>query len=142
MIEVKASKTVSNAQLPVKAHETDAGYDLFSTENVLIGENSRKLVGTGIAIELPQGYEAQIRPRSGLAHKHGVTVLNSPGTIDAGYRGEIKVNLIATGEMYEVHVGDKIAQMVIQKLPEVCVVHVETLTDSDRGDKGHGSTGK
>ena len=141
MININVKKVTLNAKLPIKAHKSDAGYDLFATENKKIYEQTRELIGTGIAIELPEGYEAQVRPRSGLAHKHGLTVLNSPGTIDAGYRGEIKVNIFNSAELYEIKKGDKIAQMVIQKLPEVSLV-LGDLSDSDRGGRGHGSTGK
>ena len=141
MIQINIKKLTPNAILPFKAHKSDAGYDLFATENTKIYEQTRELIGTGIAIELPEGYEAQVRPRSGLAHKHGLTVLNSPGTIDAGYRGEIKVNIFNSAELYEIKKGDKIAQMVIQKLPEVSLV-LGDLSDSDRGGRGHGSTGK
>ena len=127
---------------PRKAHADDAAYDLRSREEALIAPGAVKLVPTGLYLELPQGYEAQVRPRSGMALKKGVTVLNAPGTIDAGYRGQVGVILYNAGhEDFRADRGDRIAQMVVQRLPEVELVQVATLETSDRGAGGFGSTG-
>lgn len=124
-----------------------AGVDLpaaLGPDDVLeIAPGHSALVPTGLAIALPEGYEAQIRPRSGLAAKHGVTVLNAPGTVDADYRGEVKVMLINHGhEPFTVRRGDRIAQMVVAPVTAVSFLELETLDDTARGDKGHGSTGR
>ena len=143
MFKVHVKKIVDNAILPFKAHDGDAGFDLFSIEKTEIKPKEFKLIKTGIALELTEGLEAQIRSRSGLALKSGVAVLNSPGTIDAGYRGEIGVILINHGyETFHVDMHMKIAQMVIQKLPKVELVETKLdLNFSDRGEGGFGSTG-
>lgn len=131
-----------NAIIPFYAHEDDAGLDLFSVEKVIINPMERKLVHTGIKIQLPENTEAQVRPRSGLALKNGITLLNSPGTIDAGYRGEIKVLMINLGEKpFMVEKKMKIAQMVIKPVERVDVKKVSELDDTKRGENGFGSTG-
>ncbi len=128
---------------PAKAHHDDAAWDLRSREATVIGSGEFKLVKTGLFLELPEGWEAQVRPRSGLALKHGISVLNTPGTIDAGYRGEVGVILINHGrEPFVIERGHRIAQMVVQKLPAVELVPVAALADSHRGAGGFGSTGK
>ena len=128
---------------PKKSHVGDAAFDLRASADVLLPAAGILLVPTGLHLELPGGFEAQVRPRSGLALKHGVTVHNSPGTIDSGYRGEVGIILFnASAEDYQVTRGDRIAQMVIQKLPEVELVSVEALQDSHRGEGGFGSTGR
>lgn len=130
--------------LPSKATESSAGFDLRASvdETVVIPPGGRKLVPTGIAIALPEGFEAQIRPRSGLAIKKGLTLLNTPGTVDADYRGEIKVILVNLGQDgVEVRRGDRIAQMVVQQLPEAVLEEVESLPDTERGSGGFGHTG-
>lgn len=143
IFELKVKKTQEDAILPSYAHFNDAGLDLFSIEEVLIKKNETALIKTGIKIELPTQTEAQIRPRSGLALKHGITVLNTPGTIDEGYRGEIGIILINHGkENFLVEKGMKIAQMVIKPVWKVEVSEVEELSDSLRGEGGFGSTGK
>jgi len=124
-----------------------AGVDLPAAigadEVIEIAPGRVAMLPTGFAIALPAGYEAQIRPRSGLAAKHGVTVLNAPGTVDADYRGEVKVMLINHGQLpFEVRRGDRIAQMVVAPVSSVAFVQQETLDDTERGDKGHGSTGR
>ena len=130
------------AKLPEYAHPGDAGLDLFSVENVEIESGDTALIKTGIIIELPENTEAQIRPRSGLALKHKITVLNTPGTIDEGYRGEIGVILINHGkEQFKVEEGMKIAQMVIKPVLRVDIVNVEEINDTKRGEGGFGSTG-
>lgn len=131
-------------QLPTYATEQSAGMDLSAAleEAIELGAGERALIPTGLSIALPSGYEAQIRPRSGLAIKHGVTVLNSPGTIDADYRGEIKVILINHGkEPFTIERGMRIAQMVVEKYETVGWEVVKNLETSDRGEGGFGSTG-
>ena len=128
---------------PKKAHPDDAGYDLYSRIDVEIAPMSGTAVPVGFAMELPSGYEAQIRPRSGLAAKHHITVTNSPGTVDANFRGEVKVILYNLGkEPFIIQRGDRIAQMVICKLPEIELQEVAALSESDRGTGGFGSSGK
>lgn len=130
------------AKLPEYAHPGDAGLDLFSVENVEIEPGDTALIKTGIIIELPESTEAQVRPRSGLALKHKITVLNTPGTIDEGYRGEIGVILINHGkERFKVEEGMKIAQMVIKPVLRVDIVNVDEINDTKRGEGGFGSTG-
>jgi dUTP pyrophosphatase len=128
---------------PGPAHPGDAGADLVSTESLVLAPGERRLVGTGLRIALPDGYAAFVVPRSGLAAKHGITIVNAPGTIDAGYRGEIKVALLNTdsSEPYEVTAGDRIAQMIVMPVPAVRFVAVDELPDSVRGDAGFGSSG-
>ena len=128
---------------PAKAHHDDAAYDLRSRVEMQLSPGEPHLVPTGVFIELPVGYEAQVRPRSGLALKHALTVLNSPGTIDSGYRGEVGVIMLNAGKgPYTVKHGDRIAQMVISRLPEVDMVFTDSLSDTTRGAGGFGSTGK
>lgn len=134
---------ISTEFLPVVAHPGDAGADLSSTEDCVLQPGQRAVIGTGVSIALPDGYVAFIVPRSGLAVKHGITVVNSPGTVDAGYRGEIKVTLLNTdqSEPFTINVGDRIAQMIIMPFARANFVSVETLPVSERGDSGFGSTG-
>ena len=131
------------AQVPAYAHPGDAGADLVSTEALRLEPGQRALVGTGVRIALPDGYVAFVVPRSGLAARHGITIVNSPGTVDAGYRGEIKVSLLNTdaSQAYDVAVGDRIAQLIIMPVPRVRFVAVDELPDSARGEDGFGSTG-
>ena len=130
------------AKMPAYAHEGDAGLDVSSAEDISIPPMRRALVHTGLVMALPAGYEAQIRPRSGLALKKGITVLNTPGTIDAGYRGEVGVILMNLGdETFEVKKGDKIAQMVIAPVTRAEVVEVAEVDSTERGAGGFGSTG-
>lgn len=140
-MKVKFRKLNPNAKTPIKAHPTDAGFDIFSLGFFCIAPGDRLLVSTGISIELPVGYEAQVRPRSGLALNHGITVLNAPGTIDANYRGEIGVILINHGDRpFYTSEQTKIAQLVIAPVTPCKFVEVEALSETDRGDKGFGST--
>jgi dUTP pyrophosphatase len=133
----------SDAKLPCYAHPGDAGLDLFSVENKNIPPGESALIKIGISIALPPGTEAQVRPRSGLAFKHQVTVLNSPGTIDAGYRGEVCVILINHGkESFLVKKGMKVAQMLVKPVYSVDVREVNELSDTSRGVGGFGSTGQ
>ena len=128
---------------PRKAHADDAAYDLRSRQELVITPKTTVLVPTGLFLEIPPGYEAQIRSRSGLALKNALSLPNAPGTIDAGYRGEVGVIMYNRGEVpFRIRRGDRIAQMVISKLPEVDLVEVETLEESARGAGGFGSTGK
>jgi len=129
--------------LPGYARPGDAGADLAAAEDVELAPGERAIVGTGIAIALPAGYAAFVHPRSGLAAKHGVTLVNAPGTIDAGYRGEIKVILLNTDATRSVslHRGDRIAQLVVQRVEHVSFREVTTLPGSARGEDGFGSTG-
>lgn len=131
------------SQLPIYAHPGDAGADLVSTEAVRLEPGQRALVGTGVRIALPDGYVAFVVPRSGLAAKHGITIVNAPGTVDAGYRGEIKVALLNTdaSEAYEIAVGDRIAQVIVMPVPRARFVPVDELPGSTRGEAGFGSTG-
>tara|TARA_B100001013_G_C24487788_1_gene393942 strand:- start:58 stop:486 length:429 start_codon:yes stop_codon:yes gene_type:complete len=139
---LRVNRLNSSAILPDRAHASDAGLDLYSAVDVTIPPGETRLVGTGLALELPPGTEGQIRPRSGLALKHGVTVLNSPGTIDEGYRGELGVILINHGRAtFEIRHGMKIAQLVVQSRLALDVVEATQLSDTDRGSGGFGSTG-
>ena len=144
MVQVKIKMMEGCEDLmPKKAHHDDAAFDLRSRVDMVLEPGEPHLVATGIFMEFPAGYEAQVRPRSGMALKHALTVPNSPGTIDAGYRGEVCVIMLNAGkEGYEIKRGDRIAQMVIQKLPDVELVAVDELSDSLRGKGGFGSTGK
>lgn len=142
-IPVKITNKSTN---PLPEYQTmhSAGVDImaFCEQPIVLMPMQRCLIGTGLHIELPPGFEAQIRPRSGLAWKHGITVLNSPGTIDADYRGEIKIVLINFGETpFEVKNGDRIAQMIVTHHEKVSWISVTTLSDSERGAGGYGSTG-
>ena len=141
-LEVKIKRIHDDALLPMQANLGDAGMDLYSIETALIPSGEAKLIRTGLQIELPKGTEAQIRPRSGLALKYSVTVLNSPGTIDEGYRGEIGVIIINHGkETFIVEKSMRIAQMVIQTVPVVRLTEVNELSQSERGSSGFGSSG-
>ncbi|QHC66723.1 dUTP diphosphatase [Rathayibacter sp. VKM Ac-2759] len=129
--------------LPSYAHPGDAGADLRSTEDVVLAPGERASVGTGVAIALPDGHVGFVVPRSGLAFKHGLTIVNAPGTIDAGYRGEIRVALLNTDtrESYRITAGDRIAQLVVVPVVRARFVAVDELPDSVRGTGGFGSTG-
>lgn len=129
-------------QLPRIAHAGDAGADLFAAEDVTIDPGSRALVGTGITLAIPRGYAGFVLPRSGLAIKQGLTVVNAPGLIDSGYRGEVKVALINHGdEVSHIAIGDRIAQLVVMAVVSPDFVEVKVLDESERGEGGFGSTG-
>ncbi|MEJ6554234.1 dUTP diphosphatase [Microbacterium esteraromaticum] len=134
---------IISANVPSYAHPGDAGADLVSTEAVRLEPGERALIGTGVRIALPEGYAAFVVPRSGLAARHGITVVNSPGTVDAGYRGEIRVSLLNTDsrEAYDVAVGDRIAQLIVMPVVQARFEPVDELPGSVRGDGGFGSTG-
>ena len=141
-VKVRFKRIHNDARIPFQAHEGDAGLDLFSVEEKTIKAGEAALIATGIQIELPKGTEAQVRPRSGLALNHSITVLNSPGTIDEGYRGEIKVILINHGKKdFKVEKQMKIAQMIIAPVLNVRIEEAEELSKSERGSGGFGSTG-
>jgi dUTP pyrophosphatase len=128
---------------PQYAHPGDAGADLTSTDDVVLAPGERAVVGTGVGIALPDGYVAFVVPRSGLAAKHGITIVNSPGTVDAGYRGEIRVTLLNTdrSEPYRISAGDRIAQLVVMPVSRARFVEVQRLPGTERGEGGFGSTG-
>ena len=139
---VSFKRLVPEAVLPAYAHPGDAGMDLCSVESLVIPAGGRSLVRTGIKMALPPGFEAQVRPRSGLALKRGVTVLNTPGTIDEGYRGEVGVILANFGdEDFSVEIGDRIAQMVIAPVTRAEIAETDELDATARGEGGFGSTG-
>ena len=143
MIQIKVINK-GHQQLPAYATPQSAGMDLRANleESVVIEPMKRALIGTGLHIALPEGYEAQIRPRSGLALKHGITVLNTPGTVDADYRGEIKVLLVnLSNEDFTVNDGERIAQMVIARHEQGEFLLVDTLDETERGEGGYGHTG-
>ena len=141
-MKLKIIRTSEDAILPKYAHDGDAGLDLFSIEEKIMESGQTILIDTGIKIELPENTEAQIRPRSGLALKHSITVLNSPGTIDQPFRGNIKIILINHGkELFKVEKGMKIAQMVIKPVLKVEIEEVKELSETSRAEGGFGSTG-
>ena len=142
-VEVLVRRLDPGLPLPERAHPGDAGVDLYAAREVELGPGERAVVGTGIAIALPDGYAAFVHPRSGLAARHGVTLVNAPGTIDAGYRGEIAVTMINTDRNAAVRFsrGDRIAQLVIQRVERAVFCEVSRLPGSARGEGGFGSTG-
>ena len=141
MLMVKIKKT-ADVKIPFYAHKGDSGTDLYAAEDYLLNPMERKLISTGIRIAVPHGYEAQIRPKSGLALEHGISHANSVGTIDSSYRGEIKIPLINLGNKpYRIEKGKKIAQMVFAKVEEAVFEEVDDLGETTRNDKGFGSTG-
>jgi len=143
MIHVDMIKVDSDLPTPKYAHHGDAGMDLYSSENCIINPGERKLVSSGIKLAIPEGYEVQIRPRSGLALKNGITVLNTPGTIDHQYRGVVGVILINhSNAPFEVKKGERIAQMVFSKFESAELREVNELSETARGEGGFGSTGK
>ena len=131
------------AQAPKYAHDGDAGADLVCIEDVALKSGERRLVPTGVAIALPKGYVGLVHPRSGLANKHGIGIVNTPGTIDSGYRGELKICLINldASESVSLPAGSRIAQLVIQEVTTAQFVEVSNLDDTERSDQGYGSTG-
>lgn len=143
MIKVELRRLEPSAIVPNYAHSTDAGADLSCLEDFELSPGQRKLIRTGIAIALPIGYVGLIHPRSGLANKHGISIVNAPGTIDADYRGEILINLINLDptQTFKASAGSKIAQLVIQEFSTAEFIEVHELSGTERGTKGHGSTG-
>ena len=143
-MELPVARLNENATLPTRAHEGDAGLDLYACESAHIGPGERWSVGTGVAVEIPDGHAGLVLPRSGLAKKHGIAVVNSPGLIDSGYRGEIRVLLLNTdpAELFRVAPGDRIAQLVITPVVLAEPIERETLAESARGEGGFGSSGR
>ncbi len=144
MTELPVLLLDARAAVPGRAHDDDAGLDLVAIEPLELGPGERGSVGTGLAIELPEGHAGLVVPRSGLAARHGVTVLNAPGLIDAGYRGEVRVLLVNTDRStaYRVEPGDRVAQLVVVPVSTARPVLAERLGDSTRGEGGFGSTGR
>jgi dUTP pyrophosphatase len=138
------SRLTEAAKPPFRAHPGDAGCDLFAAEAARLEPGERASVGTGIAVEIPEGSAGLVLPRSGLAAKHGISVVNAPGLIDAGYRGELRVLLLNTdkGEAFEIEVGDRIAQLVIVEVADSEPIEADSLAESARGEGGFGSTGR
>ena len=143
MVEIALRLLEPDLPVPSYAHPGDAGADLHSAEDLVLAPGARRLVRTGVAVALPDGYAGFVHPRSGLAHRHGLTVVNAPGTVDAGYRGEVCVNLLNTDPSVPVTIarGDRIAQLVVQRVSRARFVVADELPASVRGTGGHGSTG-
>ncbi len=143
-LEIQVQKLHAEIKLPAYAHEGDAGVDLYSTINHTLQPGERVLIPTGLKMAIPEGFEGQVRPKSGLALKHGISVLNTPGTVDSPYRGEVGVILINLDPKtpYEVKKGEKVAQMVFAKVKHAEFFETEELTSTTRGEGGYGSTGK
>jgi dUTP pyrophosphatase len=143
-VELRVEKLVDGATVPTRAHEGDAGLDLYACEAAHLGPGERWSVGTGVAVEIPVGHAGLVLPRSGLARDSGIALVNSPGLIDAGYRGEVRVLLLNTdpAETFRVEPGDRIAQLVIAPVAIADPVEVESLSESARGDGGFGSSGR
>jgi dUTP diphosphatase len=143
-VSFRFTRLTEVAQAPSRAHPGDAGFDLRAAESARLEPGERASVGTGIAVEIPDGSAGLVLPRSGLAAKHGISVVNAPGLIDAGYRGEIRVLLLNTdrAEPFEIEPGDRIAQLVIVEIGDDDAIEVDSLEESVRGDGGFGSTGR
>jgi dUTP pyrophosphatase len=142
LIELPIQRLHADAVVPQRAYTGDAGLDLASCERVELGPGERALVGTGLAVAIPEGYAGFVQPRSGLAARHGLTVVNSPGLVDSGYRGELRVVLLNTDrtEPFVVEAGMRIAQLVVLQIPELELVEVDELPSSERGVRGFGSS--
>jgi dUTP pyrophosphatase len=142
MTELAIQRLRPDAVLPARAYAGDAGFDLSACERVELGPGERALVPTGLAVAIPEGHAGFVQPRSGLAAKHGISIVNTPGLVDSGYRGELKVTLLNTDrhEAFVVLPGMRIAQLVIVPIPEVDLIEVEELPESERGVRGFGST--
>jgi dUTP pyrophosphatase len=143
-MDLRVLKLNAAAVLPTRAHPGDAGLDLYSTEEAHLGPGERWSVGTGIAIEIPEGHAGLVLPRSGLAREHGITLVNSPGLIDVGYRGEVRLLLLNTdpAEVVRIEAGARVAQLVLTPVAAAETVEVAELSESSRGDGGFGSTGR
>ena len=143
-MELPISRLNDAAVLPTRAHEGDAGLDLYACESAHIGPGERWSIGTGVAVEIPDGHAGLVLPRSGLAKKHGITLVNAPGLIDAGYRGEVRVLLLNTdpAETVRIEAGARIAQLVVTPVAIAAPVEVTELSDSARGEGGFGSSGR
>jgi dUTP pyrophosphatase len=143
-VDLPISRLSDDAVLPTRAHPGDAGLDLYASESAHIGPGERWSVGTGVAVEIPEGHAGLVLPRSGLAKKHGITLVNAPGLIDSGYRGELRVLLLNTdpADTFRVAPGDRIAQLVISPIVLAEPVETAALAESARGDGGFGSSGR
>lgn len=143
MVDIQIRRLDPSLPLPSYAHPGDAGADLYAAVDVTLDPGERQLVPTGIALALPEGYVALVHPRSGLAYRHGLSIVNAPGTIDAGYRGEVQVCLVNLDTTKPVRLarGDRIAQLVIQRFETARLVEVDELSETERGRGGYGSTG-
>ncbi len=142
MIELPIQRLREDAVVPLRAYSGDAGLDLAACERVELAPGQRATVGTGLAVAIPEGYAGYVQPRSGLAAKHGITIVNTPGLVDSGYRGELKVILLNTdpAEPFVVEPGMRIAQLVVLEIPSVDPVEVDELPASERGVRGFGSS--
>ncbi len=142
-IRVQITKLDPTVELPEYAYEGDAGLDLRANEDVTLAPFERRLISTGLAIAIPEGYAGFVQPRSGMALKRGLSMANTPGLIDSHYRGELKVVAVNLDAVEPIHIerGERIAQLVIQRVPKVTLIEVETLDDTDRGAGGFGSSG-
>lgn len=141
-VQVRVKRLSPDAKIPKAAKVGDVAFDLYSVIDYEIKPGERYAIPTGIALEIPPGYEGQVRPRSGLALKEGITVLNAPGTIDSGYRGEVKTIMINLGDTpFQITKGMRISQLAIRPVPEITFLEVDELSDTDRGEGGFGSTG-
>lgn len=143
-MELKVQLLSDSATLPTRSHEGDAGLDLYASERAHIGPGERWQVATGIAVEIPEGHAGLVLPRSGLAKRHGISLVNAPGLVDAGYRGEVKVLLLNNdpAEIFRIEPGDRIAQLLVTPFAAVDPVLTEALSESARGEAGFGSTGR
>lgn len=143
-VQLRVAKLKDEARLPTRAHAGDAGLDLYACEAAHLGPGERWSVGTGVAVEIPEGHAGLVLPRSGLARDHGISVVNSPGLIDSGYRGEVRVLLLNTdpAEVFRLQPGERIAQLVIAPITLAEPFEVESLSESARGDGGFGSSGR
>ncbi len=143
MIELAIKRLRADAVVPKRAYDRDAGLDLSACERLELAPGERAVVGTGLAVAIPEGYAGFVQPRSGLADRHGITIVNSPGLIDSGYRGELKVIVLNTDTAhgFVVEPGMRIAQLVVLEVPEVELVELEELPTTERGVRGHGSSG-
>jgi len=143
-VELPVAKLRDNAVLPTRAHEGDAGLDLYACEDAHIGPGERWSVGTGVAVEIPAGHAGLVLPRSGLARDHGISLVNAPGLIDSGYRGELRVLLLNNdpAEVFRIAAGDRIAQLVLVPVVIAAAVEAPGLAESARGEGGFGSSGR
>ena len=143
MIELAVQRLRADAVLPERAYSGDAGLDLSACERVELAPGERAVVGTGLAVAIPEGFAGFVQPRSGLADRHGISIVNAPGLIDSGYRGELKVILLNTDadERFVVEPGMRVAQLVVLEVPELELVETEALPVTERGVRGHGSSG-
>jgi len=143
-VELKIARLIEGARVPTRANEGDAGLDLYACEAAHLGPGERWSVGTGVGVEIPVGHAGLVLPRSGLAREHGISLVNAPGLIDSGYRGELRVLLLNTdpAETFRIEPGDRIAQLLITPIAEAEPVEVESLSESARGAGGFGSSGR